>query len=1127
MNNRSESVIHIIKKLLAARARGEEISDEAVLAAHPELHDLLNEALSNLRHVETTEPAPGEVSPHFPTVPGYLVVDYIGGGGQASVYEGVMLSTSRRVAIKVLHGGQFSTEESKARFLREKETLARISHRNIVSILDRIVTPDGHDCLIMDYVKGITLKEYLLRTTSDIETAIRSRNEMLGVFIKTAQAVGAAHRSGIVHRDLKPSNIQLDMEGEPFVLDFGLAKSMPSLNVSEHDSQTADEPVTITGQFVGSLPWASPEQVAGEAEGISTRSDVYSLGVILYQIITAGAFPYQTSGSMVEAFDRILRQTPASPTLVLARRCRQGRGAGAASLPPSSIEPAIESVVLRALSKRPETRYADANELADALERAMKASSPQVQVDATEGATPNKQGTTRLRLGVTLLVLLTLAMFMWIVRNGTRSGTGSPASNETLVIQQHSEERDVVDMEQIAREIDPVIASQPVSSNTPVATAPTEPTSSVAQAPTTGASDSSQTNTALPRQLRVPAEYPTIEEAITDAVEGDRILVSPTRGGYRERLTITRNITLQGEGSTQIDLGSDRGTIITVQPKVTATFENFAFAPSEADGDMATSGVFANDSVVTLTNCRFSGFSQAALNASTSRLAITSCVFDESNKTGIESIGSDIKMSSCTFRGCRTYGVWIRDSGTVEIRSCTFQDTTGIGLLTDCSKPSPLTIEDCDFNNNSGGGAQLGGAVWGSVRGGTYSSNGKFGLNVRRVEAGLVIAGVIATGTIDGDGIRIAASKRVTLENSKATHNPNGAGCRVHDASTDVTVIGGDFSRNKDGIVVRDGSSVSTWSTLAMPLCAAHNEDHGLVVEQSEMDVVGGVFEHNGRDGISAHKCKNENSDPRVKISRNAVCQWNTSQGIRLVGSSAKLSEGVACINNEGNGLLVDFQSVADVEDCIFKFNKHSGIYAGQPNTILNARKNNCEKSENDGIVVVNTAADGIIDGNTCRANGNSGILIISGKAEAQVKMKILNNYCIDNKRAYGIWIDGIWNRTEITKNRCEGNALGGIAVSKGSRAVLQDNACTGNLEGILCCDPDSTISLFGKNQCNGNTENGLHIRDGGSCTGSGISFATNGKCDIRIGRNSKARCNQIAPQSQRRGNYRPTCCDD
>jgi hypothetical protein len=270
------------------------------------------------------------------SIPGYRLERKLSEGGQGVVYQAIQESTRRKVAIKMMRGGAFIGSSDKARFDREVHVLGRLSHANIVTIHDSGTTRDGR-YIVMDYIAGRPLDHYIRSQDTPI-----SIEDILRLFQKICTAINAAHLAGIIHRDLKPSNILIDAAGEPHILDFGLAK------VPLSDSEASA--MTMTGHFVGSLPWASPEQAEGSPDKIDMRTDVYSLGVILYQLLT-GKFPYEVAGNARDVLDRIIHAEPAKPGTY--RR---------------EVNDEIGTIVLKCLSKDRERRYQSAGELARDLQ---------------------------------------------------------------------------------------------------------------------------------------------------------------------------------------------------------------------------------------------------------------------------------------------------------------------------------------------------------------------------------------------------------------------------------------------------------------------------------------------------------------------------------------------------------------------------------------------------------------------------------------------------------------------------------------------------------------------------------------------------------------------------------------
>jgi len=339
----------VVEDVMARRAAGETVADSDVIGRNPDLMPELSRELAalgvlerawNVARTRSTSSASNGPRQGQPPVPpdsfeGYELSGQVHRGGQGLVYEATQKSTGRRVAIKVMREGLFAGDGDAARFEREVRILGQIDHPGVVSILASGVHT-GHFFYVMELLTGLTLDRFAAERCADVR-------ERLRVFLKVCAAVSAAHLRGIIHRDLKPANIIVDDQGQPRILDFGLAR----ITAEWAQSRRA----THTGQFVGSMPWASPEQAAGDPSKIDLRTDVYSLGVILYEILT-GRFPYRVEGGPRDVLDQILTAEPTRPRS-LSR----------------AIDEDLEAIVLKCLAKERERRYQSAAELADDVRR--------------------------------------------------------------------------------------------------------------------------------------------------------------------------------------------------------------------------------------------------------------------------------------------------------------------------------------------------------------------------------------------------------------------------------------------------------------------------------------------------------------------------------------------------------------------------------------------------------------------------------------------------------------------------------------------------------------------------------------------------------------------------------------
>jgi len=282
-------------------------------------------------------PSLNAILPH--SVEAYDVQEEIGRGGMGVVYRAIQKATKREVALKVLLEGPFASSTSKRRFEREVELAALLEHPHIVTVLESGIT-SGRYYFAMQYVRGRRLDRYVLDRQLSVDDRLR-------LFAKACEAISHAHQHGVIHRDLKPSNILVDDNGAPHILDFGLARAA--------DSDASDASrlslLSLSGQALGTLPYMSPEQAAGTHRGIDVRTDVYALGVILYQMLT-GCFPYPVTGRVSDVLRIIVEVAPEPP----ATHCRQ-------------IDDELQTVVLKALAKERERRYQSVGELARDIQR--------------------------------------------------------------------------------------------------------------------------------------------------------------------------------------------------------------------------------------------------------------------------------------------------------------------------------------------------------------------------------------------------------------------------------------------------------------------------------------------------------------------------------------------------------------------------------------------------------------------------------------------------------------------------------------------------------------------------------------------------------------------------------------
>jgi tRNA A-37 threonylcarbamoyl transferase component Bud32/tetratricopeptide (TPR) repeat protein len=331
----------------------------------------------------------------------YKVVSHIGSGGMGEVYLAHDEKLNRQVALKLVRFG-IGAEETSRHFCREAQILASLNHPNIAQLYDAEITPEGFSFLVMEYVEGLRIDKYC----ADHHLSI---NDRLETFQRVCGAVHYAHQRLAIHRDIKPANILVTKEGEPKLLDFGIAKLLDT------EASTAREP-TLTFAAAMTPEYASPEQVRGET--MTTASDVYSLGVILYELLT-GQRPYRIkTRTAAEIARAVTDQEPARPSTAVARGDRSSKS----QVPsPKMLRGDLDNIVLKAMRKEPQRRYTSVEQFSDDIhryleDRPVSARTGTLTYRAVKFVGRNKVAVTAAAL-VVLAVLTGLIVAVWQAEN--------------------------------------------------------------------------------------------------------------------------------------------------------------------------------------------------------------------------------------------------------------------------------------------------------------------------------------------------------------------------------------------------------------------------------------------------------------------------------------------------------------------------------------------------------------------------------------------------------------------------------------------------------------------------------------------------------------------------------------
>lgn len=328
----------------------------------------------------------------------YEVIDVLGRGGMGVVYKARDIRLGRVAALKLLPAGTEADADSRRRLMREAQAASALNHPNIVAIY-QVGTDNGADFIAMEYVPGHSLAELIARGALPVKT-------VLSYGIQITDALAAAHHAGIVHRDLKPANIIITPDNHVKVVDFGLAKAgRDETLVSGSVTQSMTSPETAEGVFIGTAAYMSPEQAQGPA--VDTRSDVFSFGVVLYEITTGRrAFTGETTLSILAA--------------VIHHEPKPVSEAGVI------VPPDLDRIIRRCLRKDPNRRYQHIGDVKLALEELRE------EIDRTPDEPPPTQSR-KLRLAIAgVLLTLVVVSGMWLFAHRSKNAPFPPVSLTSL-----------------------------------------------------------------------------------------------------------------------------------------------------------------------------------------------------------------------------------------------------------------------------------------------------------------------------------------------------------------------------------------------------------------------------------------------------------------------------------------------------------------------------------------------------------------------------------------------------------------------------------------------------------------------------------------------------------------------
>lgn len=402
MNNNMNTLDDVVSEVISLRRQGNPVHYSRIIRNNFHLMPKLADRLKQIQGVERAAKkvnCESNVEENLQTtfhddieflrhsLPKYKIINNLYRGGQGAIYKAIQIATHREVVIKVLLDGPLATDRQRRRFSQEIELISKLQHPNIVTLYEAGVIR-GREFYVMEYVDGHSIDDFILLNHYKLR-------EIITLFTKVCDAVSAAHQIGIIHRDLKPSNIIVDQDGVPHVLDFGLAKYSSNLDTTEVNH------LTLSGQIVGTLPYLSPEVVNSQSSPADVRSDVYSLAVVLFEIIT-GCYPYPVTGQTIDIIKTIIEHEPLSITKVLRHVDTYAKDKL------RDINDDLERIIHKCLEKQPDQRYQSVGEFTKDLKHFL--SGDPISIKANHLAYVSKKIILKYRKQFAILCILLMAL---------------------------------------------------------------------------------------------------------------------------------------------------------------------------------------------------------------------------------------------------------------------------------------------------------------------------------------------------------------------------------------------------------------------------------------------------------------------------------------------------------------------------------------------------------------------------------------------------------------------------------------------------------------------------------------------------------------------------------------------